>query len=295
MSSIFKQSSHGALKLLEKLMGRGQLARAARFVTNAVRLDVPNDMAQNGETLVVERVLQAHTGSRPLVILDCGANVGEYSLMVQRLAARVPPRIVALHSFEPSAWTFQRLRENLDAAGLKKGVCLHQLALSDAPADAAVFQVHRTGGGTNSLVQAGEAKGAGEEQVQVSTVDRFCEQQGIETVDLLKIDTEGNDYNVLHGGQKMFAAGCIRVVQFEYNHRWIFASRFLRDAFELLGAWQYQIGKVTPDGIEFYREWHPELEKFVEGNYIACREETKTLFPQIVWWGDLVNIPPVKT
>lgn len=287
--SLLKQSSHTALGLLEKLIGRGQLARAARFITNAVRLDVPNDLTRNGETLVVESVLQGHAGGRPPVILDCGANVGHYSLMVFRTAAKLS-RTVSLHAFEPSALTFARLKKNLEAAGFKSGLQLHQLALSDSPADDAILRINEAGGGTNTLVQAGEANGAGEEQVEVSTLDRFCEQQGIETVDLLKIDTEGNDCNVLRGGQKMFASGHIRVVQFEYNHRWIYARRYLRDAFEFLGEADYQVGKVTPEGIEFYREWHPELEKFVEGNYVACRAEAKKLFPQIVWWGDLINI-----
>lgn len=291
--SLLKQSSYTALKLLEKLMGRGQLARAARFVTNAVRLDVPNDMTKNGETLLAECVLQSHTEARPVVVLDCGANVGEYSLMVRRTAAKLS-RNVTLHAFEPSALTFTRLKENLEAAGFKNETHLHQLALSDAPADAAVFRINKAGGGTNTLVQAGETGGADEEKVVVSTLDCFCEQQGIESVDLLKIDTEGNDCNVLRGGQTMFGAGRIRVVQFEYNHRWIYARRYLRDAFEFLGALQYQVGKVTPRGIEFYRQWHPELEKFVEGNYVACREETRKLFPQIVWWGDSINIPPTK-
>jgi FkbM family methyltransferase len=291
VSGLLRRSGYAGVKLAGKVLGRGQLARLARFVTNAVRLDVPNDMAHNGETLVVERVLQAHTGPGPAVILDCGANVGHYSLMVLRTATRLS-RKVELHAFEPSAFTFARLKENLEAAGFKGGVHLHPLALSNVPADAAVFRDNRAGGGTNTLVGAGDAKGAGQEKVAVSTLDHFCERQGIETVSLLKVDTEGNDYNVLRGGQKLFADGRLQVVQFEYNHRWIYARHFLRDAFEFLCDWQYQIGKVTPEGVEFYREWHPELEKFVEGNYVACREETRSLLPRIVWWGELINIPP---
>lgn len=58
--------------------------------------------------------------------------------------------------------------------------------------------------------------------------------------------------------------------QFQYNHRWIHARAFLLDAFELLTPLGYRLGKLTPFGVEFYPHWDPELETFVEGNYIAC-------------------------
>ncbi len=282
------------VKVSGAFVGRGRLARATRFLTNAVRLDAPNRIGGNGELMVIERVLQGDRGARPFVVIDCGANVGEYSLAVQKTADPLPSGALDLHSFEPSACTFGRLKANLESAAARHQAHLHQLALSDEQNDHASFHISTVGGGANSLVRPDVAAAADSEAVRVSTLDLFCAQQRIESVDLLKIDTEGNDYNVLLGGRQMFAAGRVRVVQFEYNYRWVYARRFLRDAFALLGEWSYEIGKVTPDGIEFYREWHPELEKFVEGNYVACRHETKAIFPHITWWGDLINIPPAK-
>jgi hypothetical protein len=44
--------------------------------------------------------------------------------------------------------------------------------------------------------------------------------------------------------------------------RWVHARRYLRDAFTFADALGYQLGKVTPRGIEFYEAWHPELESF---------------------------------
>jgi hypothetical protein len=76
----------------------------------------------------------------------------------------------------------------------------------------------------------------------------------------------------------------ISVVQFEYNHRWISAHFFLRDAFEFLLPLGYRIGKLTPRGIEFYPAWDPDLETFVEGNYIACDQEAATILPTVAWW-----------
>lgn len=41
------------------------------------------------------------------------------------------------------------------------------------------------------------------EEVPMTTADAFAQQQGVEKVDLLKIDTEGNDNNVLLGAERM--------------------------------------------------------------------------------------------
>jgi len=41
---------------------------------------------------------------------------------------------------------------------------------------------------------------------------------------------------------------------------------------------------VTPKGIEFYEAWHPELETYREGNYVACLSEWTSAFPLVIWW-----------
>lgn len=47
----------------------------------------------------------------------------------------------------------------------------------------------------------------------------------------------------------------------------------------------YLVGKVTPDGVEHYREWHPELEKFVEGNYVGFQPHLAGVLGVYSWWG----------
>ena len=75
----------------------------------------------------------------------------------------------------------------------------------------------------------------------------------------MKIDTEGHDLTVLRGARTLLADHRVAVVQFEYNHRWVFARAFLRDAFDFLASLGYLVGKLTPKGVEFYpagtRNW----------------------------------------
>lgn len=50
-------------------------------------------------------------------------------------------------------------------------------------------------------------------EVKASTIDKYCKDNGIEHIDLLKIDAEGNDFNVIKGAKKMLPN--IKYIQFE--------------------------------------------------------------------------------
>jgi hypothetical protein len=122
------------------------------------------------------------------------------------------------------------------------------------------------------------------EEVQTTTLDEYADRTGLDHLTLVKIDTEGHDLAVLRGARKLFTEQRISAVQFEYNHRWIAARSFLRDAFELLVPFGYRLGKLTPHGVEFYPGWDPDLETFVEGNYLACVPAVGARIPNVTWW-----------
>jgi len=46
----------------------------------------------------------------------------------------------------------------------------------------------------------------------------------------------------------------------------------------------YRLGKLTPFGVEFYPWWDPELESFVEGNYVALTARAVAMVPAVSWW-----------
>ena len=109
--------------------------------------------------------------------------------------------------------------------------------------------------GTNSLYPVPGASQAAQENVVTITLDSYADQSGVARFALVKIDAEGHDLAVLHGARALLAEHRITVAQFEYNHRWILARFFLRDAFEFLLALGYRVGKLTPRGVEFYPGW----------------------------------------
>lgn len=266
------------IRLAERVVGRQQVVRATRFLHREARLDGRNSIDVNGEFALQKAVLRQT--APPHTVLDVGGHFGEWSRSLLRAAADQP---VDLHIFEPASFTFTELQRQM--GGLEH-ITLNHVALSDAPGEANLRLVHE-GAGTNSLVPFaphGDLREAAVETVSVTTIDAYCLGRGIQRVALLKTDAEGNDLRILRGASQLLSDKAIDCLQFEYNHRWIDARTFLADAFALLEPYGYVIGKVTPRGVEFYPRWVPDLETFIEGNYVACHPELASRLPSLPWW-----------
>lgn len=283
MNETAKKAIVGALW---GLMGRRNLARFARMLTLEARLDAGNEIATNGERLVQRIALQTAPRGKPVVVFDVGANVGEWTrALLDHAVVETMRDDVRVYAFEPCRGTFETLDRALGAHALGRCVTRVHAALSDH-VGSAVLNVVGDGAGTNSLHASDAGAAQRQERITLTTADEFCRENAIDRVSLLKIDTEGHDMAVLEGARGLLERRAIDMIQFEYNQRWIFSRHYLRDAFELLGPHGYRIGKITPRGIEFYRQWHFELESWREANYLACPAESCDRFPQIRWWND---------
>lgn len=258
-------------------LGRRAVIRAARYVLLRARLDYPNDMTVNGES-ALQRWALGLTPDGEIHVADVGANVGRWSQsMLAAASAAGRAGDLRLHAFEPDGRAYARLARALDGAP----ATLNAVALSDRPGSSD-FHVVGPAAGTNSLHRPPDATTT--ETVPTVTLDSYAEQHGVPRFALVKIDTEGHDLTVLRGARALLAEHHIAVIQFEYNHRWVYARAFLRDAFEFLTDLGYQIGKLTPKGVEFYPDWDADLETFVEGNYVACDPAVAGLLPAVPWW-----------
>jgi len=237
-------------------------------------------MTTNGEHALQRCVIGLAAPGASVQVIDVGANVGQWSAALIS-AARQAGRLtdLRLHAFEPSSYTYRRMSEALDG----RGVAMFHAGLSDRVGHA-TLHVAGPGAGINSLHRPDGLADLSTEQVVVTTLDEHARENNLDSVALVKIDTEGHDLAVLRGASELLARQRIAVVQFEYNHRWIYGRSFLRDAFELLEPLGYRIGKLTPRGVEFYPCWDADLETFVEGNYVACTARMAARLPVVSWW-----------
>jgi len=264
---------------LEAVLGRRHLYRLGRFLFNYARLDLQNDMEINGE-LYVQQVALGSAAPSPLVCFDVGANVGLWS---KALLQQADHKSIAaqVHAFEPCRETFAALSKNLNGNGSAGKFIAVRKACSDHIGRATLNIVQPGCCGVNSIVTESRFPVQAREEVELTTVDTYCRESSITAIRLLKIDAEGHDLAVIQGAAEMLRRKAIDIIQFEYNQSWIEARSFLRDAFETVQAFGYELGKVTRRGVEFYQGWALELETFVEGNYIACTPAWKQRFQQV--------------
>ncbi|MEY2411394.1 MAG: hypothetical protein QOF48_4064, partial [Verrucomicrobiota bacterium] len=265
------------------LLGRERLVRFARFLANESRLDATNEMSENGEATVQSVILNRVREGSPVIVFDVGANVGLWTRSL--IAANLHHAALQVHVFEPCPGTRQTLAANLRAWGLENQVRVNACALSSTSGEASFYSLGDNMG-RNSLHPLDDGTVQHVERVTAETLDRYCAHAGITQIDLLKIDTEGHDLEVIQGARNLLHEGRINALQFEYNHRWVVARHFLRDAFEFLTPLGYRLGKVTPRGIEFYPGWDIELESFREANFLAVKQDLVSAFPQLRWWKD---------
>ncbi len=268
-------------QLLFSLIGRRATYRIGRALYQKARGDVRNDIVSNGETLVQSCVVDAWkrgglSGQR-LVVFDVGANVGDWSsALVSVLTDSNMREAVDLYVFEPVPSTFECLRNRLGAQSPVPHY--EQVALSSENGEGVMY-VTAPNAGTNSL-HAGSQRGD-QKQIAIvrATATDFCKSHGIQKVHLLKCDTEGHDMEVIRGALPLLTDEKISILQFEYNHRWVFARNFLRDAFMSIEKLPYKLAMLQPDHILIFGEWHPELDRFFEGNYALVHVDALDWFP----------------
>lgn len=123
------------------------------------------------------------------VVLDVGANIGMTAVAASKRGAVV-------NAFEPDPNIFPYLMETIRVNDAP--VTAHKLALGSEKGELSFFS-NPVSGSASHLVTADTLGQVSGEAVQVSTVDAFAEDNGIEKIDLIKIDVEGFEIDVLRG------------------------------------------------------------------------------------------------
>jgi len=253
------------------LLARRFIWRAGRRLYMGARKDEPNDILSSGELrlqgLVAERV---RLGSR-LIVFDVGARIGDWSKGIVDLAARRSEGC-EVHAFEPVPESRLALEKSFKSQIENRRLRVNPFGLSNTVGSFPIYIPHLTAG-TSTLHPDASIRYEQVLQVATTTVDRYCQDNSIDHIDLLKVDTEGHDLRVIEGALQNLKSGRIGVLQFEYNHRWIYSRTYLRDVFELARDTPYRVAKVCSGALEIYVEWHPELERFFETNFALVHEQ----------------------
>jgi FkbM family methyltransferase len=129
-------------------------------------------------------------------------NVGQVALEYRESFANA-----TIFAFEPIPDTYSQLVKNVSAQG---SIRTYQLAFGNT---AGQFEMHLYKGNVNnSLKSDPDSECLGRLPVAVKTLDNFCERESVNTIHLLKIDTEGFDLNVIRGASSLFEKNQVHLV-----------------------------------------------------------------------------------
>jgi FkbM family methyltransferase len=152
---------------------------------------------------------------REPIIFDIGAYIGGVTNIYRE---QFP--LASIYCFEPFPSSFQKLSKNVE---LDSRIFCYNTAVSSNKGSALLNLNHNSA--TNSLLKT-DIRGAsiwGEgildtiSQIEVSTttVDIFCREAGVSSVDILKMDVQGNEFSVLLGAKGMLATQRISLIYTE--------------------------------------------------------------------------------
>ena len=202
---IAGQAVHGLLRRLSATeIGQRYLERTADVCHRHMGIGSGHNAASSGEFIVVEKLKRLHAEiGRPLCVFDVGANQGQFLSLICAGLSDIPHTI---HAFEPCQETFALLSAKTSQW---PNVRLNKLALGKDQGTATIYYDGK-GSGLASLTRRrldhlGVNFGQSEE-IRITTLDRYCAENEIAKIDLLKLDVEGHELDVLRGGEEMFRA-----------------------------------------------------------------------------------------
>jgi len=125
-------------------------------------------------------------------VFDIGSYTGVYALVAAKSNKKLK-----VSAFEPNPDLFSALKRNLKLNRIRN-VKSEQMALDDQPGEAYLYLNHDIHTSIGSLIQSSTA--GKKVLVRKTTLDIYCENYSINSIDLMKIDVEGYEVNVLQGG-----------------------------------------------------------------------------------------------
>jgi FkbM family methyltransferase len=197
-------------------------------------------------------------------IFDVGANIGQTALSFSKYFQKT-----TIHSFEPISSTFRQLQANTEHDSKIK---CHQLALSNAQEELQIKLFEGEASVLNSLKDnlQNDSKESKVETISTDTLDHFIQEQNINSIDLLKIDTEGYEIPVLNGSLQALKNGKIKLIYLEvgFSKKNVRNSNFF-EVLDLLAQFDFAFfGLYEIHHYDLVHENHFGNALFVHRNYL---------------------------
>lgn len=217
------------------------------------------DMKNSGEEFAMEFLYKPHLEDKD-VLLDIGANTGDYAKVLSKFFRS--NRIV---SVEPNKDTYNDLVNNVDHECFN-----YAIALTEGQKSFYVSHENPTSTlGSLSPNSIPNNENLKEILVECTRLDSLVKRYDLNQIGLLKVDTEGFDFEVLKSGEALLAN--IKFIQFEFNEFHVFTRTFIRD-FHLLLSPTHDLFRLDTNFLHDIRNYDPKMEIFRFQNILAVRK-----------------------
>ncbi|QYY35085.1 FkbM family methyltransferase [Ruficoccus sp. ZRK36] len=226
-------------------------------------------IARNGESIFLRAWMerQHEQGNTPITVLDCGANRGDYTKALLKLADEFQGLDLNLYLFEPQQDLRETIRSNIPSLAEDHIVG----AGVSSSKGTATLNRPATGSTHASLYQRSD-NFTDHVEVPLVRLDDFLSERSIPHVDLLKLDVEGHEMEALKGLGEYCHPDKTSVIQFEYGATTLDANSNLKSLFDYLNGRGYEIAKIVKRGLS-PRRYRPWLETFQFCNFVACHPD----------------------
>ncbi|CAN2171424.1 fkbM_fam, methyltransferase, FkbM family [Candidatus Nanopelagicaceae bacterium] len=209
--------------------------------------------------------------SKKLVVLDIGANVGDYTAAIIRRVKNLK-----VYAFEPSSFTFSKLNGKFNkrpevelinsAIGNQEGKAI---LWSDKPGSGLASLSHR------KLEHFG-IEFEENEEITIHRLESWCTENRVHP-DLIKIDVEGHELDVLNSGRSVISNSA--VVQFEFGGCNIDTRTFFQDFWHFFNDMGFSLYRITPTGPKKVSRYSEHDETFRTTNYLAINPKHPIVKP----------------
>jgi FkbM family methyltransferase len=215
------------------------------------------------EEVLAIKSLWPQSKAAPKVIFDVGAHHGDWT----DAALRVWPS-ATFYLFEPAHELYALLKQKYHNYS---NVSVFNLAISNTSADDVRLFGDIPNSGLASLTKRRlDHFNLGfdfSELVNVRTLKDLMHEVGVESINILKIDVEGEEHNVLLGLEDDLTH--IELIQFEFGGCNIDTRTFFQDFWYLLTKYGFSFYRIAPKGVFKQDSYNENLETFTTTNYLA--------------------------
>lgn len=203
----------------------------------------------------------------PYCIFDVGSNKGQFLQLILESIAADP---FSIHCFEPGVETFKILTQSCKT---DPRIRLNNLGIGKEEGEAKLYY-DKLGSELASLTKRKmdhfNLDFGKSETVAVTTIDRYCKENGINRIHLLKLDIEGHELDALAGAKEMFDRKSVDIVTFEFGGCNIDTRTFFQDFWYFFREVNMSLFRITPSGylypLQYYKETY---EQFRTSNFVG--------------------------